>query len=86
MLRVSRADLNSPRRVANVVRARQIAIYVSRDQTGASLAEIARAFERDHSTVLHSIRSIEKRLEPGSDIHRAIEAVHVRLQTGRAGA
>jgi len=86
VLRVSRADLNSPRRAANLVRARQIAIYVARDKTGASLAEIARAFERDHSTVLHSIRSIEKRLEPGSDIHRAIEAVHGRLQTGPATA
>jgi chromosomal replication initiator protein len=86
VLRVSRADLNSPRRAANLVRARQIAIYVARDKTGATLAEIARAFERDHSTVLHSIRSIEKRLEPGSDIHRAIEAVHGRLQTRPATA
>ncbi len=79
VLRVSRADLASPRRATNVVRARQLAIYVSRTSTSASLAEIARAFGRDHSTVLHSIRTVEKRLEPGSDVHRALEAIHERL-------
>lgn len=79
VLRVSRAELESPRRATNVVRARQLAIYVARNSTSASLAEIARAFGRDHSTVLHSIRTVEKRLEPGSDVHRALEAIHERL-------
>jgi chromosomal replication initiator protein len=79
VLRVSRAELDSPRRATNVVRARQLAIYVARNSTSASLAEIARAFGRDHSTVLHSIRTVEKRLEPGSDVHRALEAIHERL-------
>jgi chromosomal replication initiator protein len=55
-------------------------MYVARNTTDLSLAEIARGFDRDHSTVLHSIRSIEKQLEPGSDIHRALEAVHERLR------
>ena len=32
-----------------------------------SLAEIARAFDRDHTTVLHAIRSVTGRLEPGSE-------------------
>ncbi len=79
VLRVSRADMSSSRRSAGVVRARQVAIYVARDVTGASLADLARAFGRDHSTVLHSIRTIDKRLEAGNEIHRAVEAVHIRL-------
>ncbi len=82
VLRVSPADLCSPRRSPNLVRARQLAIYVSRQRTDASLAEIARAFDRDHSTILHSIRTVEKRLEPGSDIHRALESIHDRLGGG----
>jgi chromosomal replication initiator protein len=80
VLRIPREDLCSPRRTPNLVRARQLAIYVARNCTAASLAEIARAFERDHSTVLHSVRAIERRLEPGSDIHRALETIHERLQ------
>jgi chromosomal replication initiator protein len=79
VLHVSSADLLSPRRAPQLVRARQLAMFVARSNTDRSLAEIARAFGRDHSTVLHSIRTIERRLEPGSDLHRALEAIHERL-------
>jgi chromosomal replication initiator protein len=79
VLHVSSADLLSPRRAPNLVRARQLAMFVARSQTDRSLAEIARALGRDHSTVLHSLRTVERRLEPGSDLHRALEAIHERL-------
>ncbi len=79
VLHLSRADLRSPRRAPNLVRGRQLAMYVARNQTDLSLAEIARGFERDHSTVLHSIRRVERDLEPGSDIHKALERIHERL-------
>jgi len=79
VLRLSRADLSSSRRTPDVVRGRQLAMYVTRNTTNLSLVEIARAFNRDHSTVLHSIRTIEKRIEPGSDLHLALEQVHNRL-------
>jgi chromosomal replication initiator protein len=82
VLHVSSADLLSPRRAPNLVRARQLAMFVARSQTDRSLAEIARAFGRDHSTVLHSLRTVERRLEPGSDLHRALEAIHERLHIG----
>jgi chromosomal replication initiator protein len=80
VMHVSQTELCSPRRIPRLVRARQLGMYVARNSTDRSLAEIARSFDRDHSTVLHSIRTIEKQLEPGSDIHRALEAIHERLQ------
>ncbi len=79
VLHLSRADMRSPRRAPNLVRGRQLAMYVARNRTDLSLAEIARGFDRDHSTVLHSIRRVERDLEPGSDIHRALERVHQKL-------
>ena len=79
VLHLSQADMRSPRRAPNLVRGRQLAMYVARNQTDLSLAEIARGFERDHSTVLHSIRRVERDLEPGSDIHKALERIHERL-------
>jgi chromosomal replication initiator protein len=79
VLHLSLADMRSPRRAPNLVRGRQLAMYVARNQTDLSLAEIARSFERDHSTVLHSIRRIERDLEPGSDIHKALERIHEKL-------
>jgi chromosomal replication initiator protein len=64
---VSRSDLLSARRTVRVVHARQLAIYLTRDLTSLSLAEIARGFNRDHSTVLHAVRAVSSRLEAGSD-------------------
>jgi chromosomal replication initiator protein len=60
-------QLTSSTRAPRVARARQVAMYLSRDHTTASLATIARAFNRDHTTVGHAIRAVEGRLEPGSD-------------------
>ncbi len=57
---VSRADILSSRRTANVVRPRQIAMYLSKILTLRSLPEIGRRFGgRDHTTVLHAVRKIE---------------------------
>jgi chromosomal replication initiator protein len=57
---VSRADILSARRTANVVRPRQIAMYLSKVLTLRSLPEIGRRFGgRDHTTVLHAVRKIE---------------------------
>ena len=57
---VSRADMLSARRTANVVRPRQIAMYLAKTLTLRSLPEIGRRFGgRDHTTVLHAVRKIE---------------------------
>ena len=57
---VSRADLLSSRRTANVVRPRQVAMYLAKVLTLRSLPEIGRRFGgRDHTTVLHAVRKIE---------------------------
>ena len=52
-------------------------MYLARELTALSLAEIARGFDRDHTTVLHAIRSVDGRLEPGSETAEAIHSVHV---------
>jgi chromosomal replication initiator protein len=58
---VSRNDILSARRTANVVRPRQIAMYLSKILTPRSLPEIGRRFGgRDHTTVLHAVRKIEQ--------------------------
>jgi chromosomal replication initiator protein len=60
---VSRRDLLSKTRRANIARARQMAMYLCREKTSSSLADIGLAFgNRDHSTVLYSISKIEGEL------------------------
>ena len=43
--------------------------------------QFAREFDRDHSTVVHAIRAVSKRLEPGSETSEAIHRVRSSLGT-----
>ena len=57
---VARADILSSRRTANVVRPRQIGMYLAKVMTLRSLPEIGRRFGgRDHTTILHAVRKME---------------------------
>ena len=78
---VSRADLLSSRRTANVVRPRQVAMYLSKVLTLRSLPEIGRRFGgRDHTTVLHAVRKIENLVGNDSALAEEIEALKRQLQ------
>ena len=56
------SDLNSKRRTQNLVFPRQIAMYLCRQLTDASLPVIGKSFGgRDHSTVIHSVNLIEQK-------------------------
>jgi chromosomal replication initiator protein len=81
---VSRDDLLSAKRSSRISHARQLAMYLTREETSISLAQIARAFNRDHTTVLHAIRTVAGRLEPGSEtvvsLHRTRELLTVALR------
>jgi chromosomal replication initiator protein len=52
-------ELRGERRVKHVAHARQVAMYLCRTLTAASLPEIGKRFNKDHSTVLTSVRKIE---------------------------
>lgn len=59
---VSKLDMISDRRTANVVLPRQVAMYLAKELTARSLPEIGRRFGgRDHTTVLYAVRKIAKR-------------------------
>jgi chromosomal replication initiator protein len=86
VLSVSRADLLSARRTPQVARARQLAMYLTRERTSLSLAQIARAFDRDHTTVLHAIRAVSARLEPGSETSEALGKAHRLLGSSQSAS
>ena len=78
---VSRSDLLSSRRTANVVRPRQVAMYLSKILTLRSLPEIGRRFGgRDHTTVLHAVRKIEALTGNDTALAEEIEALKRQLQ------
>jgi chromosomal replication initiator protein len=59
--RIRTAEMVSARRAREVARPRQIAMYLAKQLTPRSLPEIGRRFGgRDHTTVIHAVRQIEK--------------------------
>jgi chromosomal replication initiator protein len=60
---ISRAELVGSSRAATPLRARQVAIFLTRDLTDLSLPQIGRLYGgRDHTTVLNSLRRVEASL------------------------
>ena len=59
--RIRKAEMTSARRAREGARPRQVAMYLSKQLTPRSLPEIGRRFGgRDHTTVIHAVRQIEK--------------------------
>lgn len=78
---VSRSDLLSSRRTANVVRPRQVAMYLAKTLTLRSLPEIGRRFGgRDHTTVLHAVRKIESLVAKDLSLSDEVELLKRQLQ------
>jgi len=78
---VSRSDLLSSRRTANVVRPRQVAMYLAKTLTLRSLPEIGRRFGgRDHTTVLHAVRKIEALVTKDTALSEEVESLKRQLQ------
>ncbi|MGE4372573.1 MAG: chromosomal replication initiator protein DnaA [Xanthobacter sp.] len=78
---VSRADILSQRRTANVVKPRQVAMYLAKTLTLRSLPEIGRRFGgRDHTTVLHAVRKIDRLLATDRGLSDEIELLKRTVQ------
>ena len=67
--KISKNEMLSSRRSRYLVRPRQTAIYLTKILTSKSLPEIGREFSnRDHTTIIHSVKTIEKLKENDPEI------------------
>ena len=57
---VTDTDILSNRKTANLVLARQVAMYIAREMTDLSYKAIGEAFNKDHTTVLYNVNKIEE--------------------------
>lgn len=77
---VSLGDLKSDRRTADVVRPRMIAVWLTKKHTQQSLPQIGRRFGgRDHTTVLHSVRAIDKLMLADPNLAALIRKIEAHL-------
>ena len=67
--KISKNEMLSSRRSRYLVRPRQVAIYLTKILTSKSLPEIGREFSnRDHTTIIHSVKTVEKLKEKNPDM------------------
>jgi chromosomal replication initiator protein len=70
------AQLKQKTNAHEISRPRQIAMYLSREVTGASLPEIGRHFGgKHHTTVLHAIRKVEQLRKQDPEINRVVHSI-----------
>jgi chromosomal replication initiator protein len=79
-LQVKLLDVRGTSREANIMRARSLAIYLTRKLTTLSLLQIGEYFAgRDHSTILHSIRKVAAQLATDSELANLCREVEAEL-------
>ena len=76
------SDLKSVRRERRIARPRQMAMYLSKLLTSLSLPDIGMHFERDHTTILHAIRTIEDLVAKDEQLQDDLERLRVHLKEG----
>jgi chromosomal replication initiator protein len=75
------SDLKSKRRTRNIVLPRQVAMYLCRTLTGASLPETGHFFGgKDHSTVIHACKVIEEKKEKDPELRARIDMLTKQLK------
>ncbi len=78
--KISKNEMLSPRRSRYLVRPRQTAIYLAKMLTSKSLPEIGRAFSnRDHTTVIHSVKTIEKLRKEDNELNTNIDSLKNKI-------
>lgn len=76
-------DLKGKRRTRTVALARQVAMYLSRELTDASLPKIGQEFGgRDHTTVLHAYDKITSLVEQDAELAKTIELITEQIKNG----
>ena len=80
---ISINEIVSRSRKQNIVRPRQIAMYLSRKYTDSPLQAIGKSFNRYHATALHSIGTVERSLKENSPVRKQVEFLCKNLESGK---
>ena len=75
------SDMIGPKRLRNIARPRQVAMYLAKQLTPRSLPEIGRRFGgRDHTTIMHGVRKIEELMATDSQLTDDLQLLRRLLQ------
>jgi chromosomal replication initiator protein len=75
------SDMKAKTRTKAIAFPRQVAMYLARQLTHASLAEVGRAFGgKDHTTVLHAVDKIQALLQEDPKLRKTVDALIQGIQ------
>ena len=74
------AEIKGKKRTAIIKDARNIAIYLTRRLTQYSTTEIGSYFDRDHSTITHSIDKVEKERKQNAELASALDSLETKIR------
>ena len=76
------ADMDSPKRNAEITLPRQVAMYLCRENTDLSLPKIGKLFgNRHYSTVIHAVEKVEELLKNDEELIDNMEVIKSKLQS-----
>lgn len=79
------SDITGPRRGSpEIIRARQVAMYLAHVAAGLSLTATGRLFDRDRRTVAHAAAIIEDRRDDDRDLDAALDAMEQSVRRALA--
>jgi chromosomal replication initiator protein len=78
--KISTAELQSKCRKREVAFPRQVGMYLARKHTTVALADIGRAFNRDHSTVVHSVRVITDLINRNGSVRGQVDLLTDKIR------
>lgn len=82
---IDRNDILSAQRSRDVIRPRQVAMYLVRELTAKSYPEIGRSFGRDHTAVLYAVRRVEDLIAHEAEAAADIDRIRSVLGPGPGG-
>ena len=80
LLKGTNVTIKGKKRTAIIKDARNVAIYLTRKITQYSTTEIGTYFDRDHSTITHSIDKVEKERKTNSELAQTLDTLETRIR------
>lgn len=77
---VQHKELVGKKRERRIAAPRQVAIYLCRELTESTLKNIGKAFNRDHTTVMHSCGLIENQMKEDRNLREELEAIREKIR------
>ena len=75
-------DIKAKKRTRDIAFPRQVAMYLCKVLTGASLSEIGKGFGgKDHSTVIHACKLIEKKMKEDEEFDKKVDYLMKKIKS-----